>query len=432
MLAESGEGEEARQRHVEVVTGVAERLAEVLNRGPVEQWLLLEADEEMPNVRLALDWCRQAGNRHQALQLAGAFAPFWLFKGHFSEGQGWLERLIADAPDAPIGSRAQALRGLGMIARPLGDEVRAVKCLEECLALERLDDNPLMTAVSMHFLAIVILGCGEYDRAEALWDEALSLFREAEHGETWIVHVLHHLGLLKYGQDKHDEAVALLEEARSLYHLHNDLRGEASSLVALALLHCVRGDTGGAAAHIAEALTMWEGLDMAEGLAGCFAVMATLAQASGQPKTAARLFGVTDSLCEARGIVFSLPERPVYERASAAVRADLAGPSWERAYGAGRALSLQAAIADAHSFLANTFEEPPGSEGVEPAAAFGLSPRETEVLRLVATGRLDREIADELYVSLRTAQTHVSHVLKKLDVRSRAEAAALAVRHDLD
>jgi DNA-binding CsgD family transcriptional regulator len=62
----------------------------------------------------------------------------------------------------------------------------------------------------------------------------------------------------------------------------------------------------------------------------------------------------------------------------------------------------------------------------------GLTPREVEVLRLVAQGMSDRRIADELFISRKTVTHHVSHILDKLDLDSRAAAAAFAVRHDLD
>ena len=57
-----------------------------------------------------------------------------------------------------------------------------------------------------------------------------------------------------------------------------------------------------------------------------------------------------------------------------------------------------------------------------------LTPRERQVLRLVAQGRTNREIADALFVSHRTASTHVANILGKLDVASRTEATAWAVR----
>jgi DNA-binding CsgD family transcriptional regulator len=61
----------------------------------------------------------------------------------------------------------------------------------------------------------------------------------------------------------------------------------------------------------------------------------------------------------------------------------------------------------------------------------GLTPREVEVLRLVAEGKSDREIGEALFISHRTVMRHVSNILGKLDVDSRAAAAAFAVRHEL-
>lgn len=60
-----------------------------------------------------------------------------------------------------------------------------------------------------------------------------------------------------------------------------------------------------------------------------------------------------------------------------------------------------------------------------------LSPRETEVLRLLAAGGDHREIAEALTISPSTAKTHISRVLSKLDVRSRVEAVALALAHGI-
>ncbi|WP_262007558.1 helix-turn-helix transcriptional regulator [Streptomyces sp. FIT100] len=63
-----------------------------------------------------------------------------------------------------------------------------------------------------------------------------------------------------------------------------------------------------------------------------------------------------------------------------------------------------------------------------PAEELGLTPREQDVLRLVAAGRTNRQIAEELYISPKTASVHVSNILAKLGVTGRGEAAALAHR----
>jgi DNA-binding NarL/FixJ family response regulator len=73
-------------------------------------------------------------------------------------------------------------------------------------------------------------------------------------------------------------------------------------------------------------------------------------------------------------------------------------------------------------------EEPAAEEPDDPATRLGLTPRELEVLLLVADGRTNREIGAELFMSEKTASVHVSRILAKLEVSSRVEAAAVAHR----
>ncbi len=70
-------------------------------------------------------------------------------------------------------------------------------------------------------------------------------------------------------------------------------------------------------------------------------------------------------------------------------------------------------------------------EGADPAGALGLTPREVDVLRLLTQGRSNREIGEDLFISPRTVNFHVTNLLAKLELDSRAAAAAFAVRHGL-
>jgi DNA-binding NarL/FixJ family response regulator len=72
-----------------------------------------------------------------------------------------------------------------------------------------------------------------------------------------------------------------------------------------------------------------------------------------------------------------------------------------------------------------TRAEDPRATGVR---RLGLTPRETEVLGLVAEGHTNRQIAERLFISVKTASVHVSNILAKLGVANRAEAAVAAHR----
>jgi DNA-binding CsgD family transcriptional regulator len=118
-----------------------------------------------------------------------------------------------------------------------------------------------------------------------------------------------------------------------------------------------------------------------------------------------------------------------FERAQAAARAKLDTATFSASWAAGRALAADVAIAEA---LEGTLPVPSALREPAVAAAHdSLSPRERDVLRLLAEGKSDRQIATALFISRRTAATHVAGIFRKLDLTSRAAAAAYAVRHGL-
>ncbi|MFB9370050.1 helix-turn-helix transcriptional regulator [Kitasatospora albolonga] len=99
----------------------------------------------------------------------------------------------------------------------------------------------------------------------------------------------------------------------------------------------------------------------------------------------------------------------------------------------GRYLRQDAALLTARAGLAaaRPAPAPRAAEPADPAEEFGLTPRERDVLDRLALGRTNRQIAEELYISPKTASVHVSNILAKLSVGSRGEAAALAHRLQL-
>jgi len=98
----------------------------------------------------------------------------------------------------------------------------------------------------------------------------------------------------------------------------------------------------------------------------------------------------------------------------------------------GRALSAEAALAYALAGegTRGTIAEPP-QRPIAPAFPGNLSQREVEVLRLLAAGGSNHEIARALFLSPRTVQRHVANVYLKIGAHNRAEATAYALRHRL-
>jgi DNA-binding NarL/FixJ family response regulator len=73
----------------------------------------------------------------------------------------------------------------------------------------------------------------------------------------------------------------------------------------------------------------------------------------------------------------------------------------------------------------------PAPDRAEPRRAFGLTERELSVLALLAQGRTNPEIGATLFMSSKTASVHVSNIMRKLDVATRVQAAAVAERAGL-
>jgi ATP/maltotriose-dependent transcriptional regulator MalT len=188
----------------------------------------------------------------------------------------------------------------------------------------------------------------------------------------------------------------------------------------------------------------------------CEMVRAAAEEAEGRPVEAALL-----AVCEAELARAEGEDDPALWDAAAAAWGRLERPypsaiaRWRQAQaslgradrdGAGRALAEAAAIADrlGAGWLAGESEglaararlSVPHPAAAEPEAEddevpFGLTPRELQVLTLVASGATNREIGEKLFMAEKTASVHVSRILTKLDVRGRTEAAAVAHRHGI-
>ena len=94
----------------------------------------------------------------------------------------------------------------------------------------------------------------------------------------------------------------------------------------------------------------------------------------------------------------------------------------------GPGLPVAAAIDGPQTETGRQIAERLASAGASGDGAFGLSPREREVLDVLAEGRTNREIAERLFISERTVAVHVRRILAKLEVSGRTEAAGMAIR----
>jgi non-specific serine/threonine protein kinase len=400
------------------------RQADWLNR--------LEADHD--NLRAVLDWLAHWGEPEAFLRLARSLSIFWLFRGPFEEGRAWLEQALARDGNASPLLRRDALYGLGLLAVAQGDAARAESCFGESLAVARTHGDPAGVAFGWIGLGVVAMQRGRFDQATTQLEEALAGARRLEDRVLASFSAglaLSYLGGLAYAQGALPLATSRFEAALLEQRAIDDRWGMGVSLVRLGYAARDRGDDARAGALFAEGLALFAELGDRRIIALVLDGVAGLAIAWGQPGRAARLFGTAAALREASGLPVDPAVRAAHGRDVAAARAALGEAAFAAGWATGAALPLPVAVAEATATAATAPGTVPTAPPSNQADLLGLTPREREVLRLLAQGLSDRQIAAALSISERTAGNHVQHAMQKIGVDSRTEAAVFAVRHAL-
>jgi DNA-binding CsgD family transcriptional regulator len=229
-------------------------------------------------------------------------------------------------------------------------------------------------------------------------------------------------------RDNQALAGSLASEAIDGWREMGYLWGIAQALGTAAAAASERGDQVHAARLYEETLAFWLDSDDGRGIAGTLAGIAGVANHRRQFEAAARLLGTAWGIAEALGVRY-LAHHVHAERVLAATRAHLGEEAFEIAWSQGWALPMEQAVVEARRVLALPAPMRPSAEYAAPLRL--LSPRESDVLRLLVAGHSDREIGAALQVSPRTVQTHVASLFAKFGVDSRVEVTALAVRRGL-
>jgi DNA-binding CsgD family transcriptional regulator len=202
----------------------------------------------------------------------------------------------------------------------------------------------------------------------------------------------------------------------------------------LARIALDEGDLAGAADLYAESLARcWQQADRTGSL-GCLRGVADVALAAERHAEAARFLAATQALGEAVGSAPAGAARERFERVIGQAQAGLGQDDFAAAWAVGRASSIEQVISDARSLAAELAATPamPVVRTPSPGIAVaGLSPREIEVLRLIAAGLPTAEIAEQLYLSPRTVTTHLASIYNKLGFNSRSAATRFAIEHGL-
>jgi predicted ATPase/class 3 adenylate cyclase len=384
-LHASGAEAALHERHAAYCLALAEEARLKIDSATSIAWME-RLEQEHDNLRAALAWALEPGKGETALRLAAALFLFWLRRSYWSEGRRWLEHALVQNSGASAAVRAQALSGAGVLASFQSDYARAVALSEESLALFRGLDDKQGSGWALSVLAGVASDQGDYARAVALAEESLALQR-AVGSKRAVAFSLRKLADGVYDQGDYGRAAVLCAESLALCQELGDRSGSAFALASLAMIVHAQGDYGraavlcaeslalerelgnkrrvgrvlcqlgsvaraegnyqGARSHYEEALPLFREAAEPWSITQCLQGLAAVACDQDDARRAAQLLGAVEALREAIGSPLSPLERADYDHSVAAARAQLDAATFAAAWAAGRAMSLEQAIAEA-------------------------------------------------------------------------------------
>lgn len=456
-----------RDRHLAHYIGLAETV-EAQERGAEQGMWIRRLALDRDNIRAALAHALDRRDAERLLRLAGALdRRFWLASGDLdlAESRRWLDAGLAMGAPAPGRIRARALQRLA--STHALSSTRWLSALEEALDeyAQAGDDAGVVEALSA--LGSMDIYRGDLATAHERLHRGLSLARHIAARPERLAELLMSLGLLAFR--RHDAGLgrAQFDEALALFRQAGDASGMTMTLGHLGRLALTEEDTARAHAALGENVDLARATGDTELLAVGLCELASARIASGELEVARPLITeaartshrlnwwyqvmVLDALAQWLFAANELDEavhclsaaertRPdtemnwdpdrVAARSGLIERAKriLHRSAFDLAWAAGQEMSLVSVLDQGLRAMEATDVQAEAPTSTRARGSRDLSPRELEVLALVADGRSDGEIATELFISRKTASVHIAHIKDKLGAESRVEIAMAGIR----
>jgi len=389
---------------------------------PRQQDWFIRLRREHGNVRAALEFCLEEPEQASAaLDIAAPMWNFW-FAGFLREGYRYLIRALERATD-PDGSRAYGLWAASYLAMFAGDFERNAAMLAECIELAGSLDDDLLQARIKECRGHATLYQGELPAAIALLEEACADFRAV--GDP--LGEFDTLILLAAGSFFLDDprVEEFSRQALALAEAHGALSSKAYGLWSVGIAQWRAGDFEEAIGSLRQCIRLFQPMHDLTGISFGVQALSWCIASIAPDEHAARMMGASQAVWRTSGA--KVDETNAYsvfdKRSEDAVREALGGAGFERGFAEGASYSFEQAVA-----LALGEDGEAGMAGLLPAtkarAAGGLTRREREIAGLLAEGLSNKEIAERLVISQRTAETHVEHILSKLGLTSRVQVGS--------
>jgi non-specific serine/threonine protein kinase len=431
-------------RHRDYYRGLAEQAADGLLGAGQTGWLR-RLGRETANLRAALDFSFGArGEAPAGRRMTRLLLPYWLMTGQFTEGRRWHELAVAveagpveagpveagpveagpvEAAGGGPADAAWAVYGAGVLAVQQGDLGAGGPLLTRAAALAAAAADEDLAAHVTDARGILAFNSGNLVTAQAEYEAALAVYQRDGFRDPAALVTYGRLASVCLLNFDLGRAAELCEECLRRCEQTGEQWARGTALWVRGASRWLSGDNVGAIADALTCLRIKNEMGDLHTTAMSFDLLAVCLVATGDFERAAVLYGSGDALWTLlRAPVLMGPGYAEIRRGAAdTARNSLGTERFAALAGYGAALPLPAALAVA------TGEAPPAPPGTgggtdEPdAAAKRLTRREREVATLVADGLGNREIAQRLFLSKRTVDSHLEHIFSKLGFSSRTQ-----------
>src|SRR3984885_5207294 len=411
-----------RARHRDYYLGLAERAAAGSMTAGQAAWLT-RLGVETANLRVALDFSftAQGGVPTGLRMMRRRLLPYWLMTGQFTEGRRWHDLAFAVAPQSR--DDAWAVFGACVLAVQQGDFATGGPLLARATSLagDRGDDE--LAAHVTDARGMLAFYCGDLTAAQAEFEAALAVDERAGFGDPTALVTYSRLASVCLLTFELDRAVKLSEECVRRCDELGEQWARGTALWTRGAARWLSGDNAAAIEDALACLRIKERLGELHKIALVFHLVSLCLVGTGDVERAAVLHGASEKLWTLLNAPVLMGPAYAEIRKSGAdtARGALGGERSDPRGGHGYGGSLPVALAVGRG------EAPAGPRAgaAEPGTGVkALTRREREVAELVADGLGNREIAERLYLSKRTVDSHVEHVFTKLGFSSRAQLTA--------
>lgn len=442
-LAKTGDGAAARRRHA-LHFGVIAAASELgLGGADAADWAR-RLEGAVADLHLALYWADEQADVDLGLDISAALWRWWLVSGRLAVGRNWLDRFLTLAGDRQDERAGRALCSSAVLAAENGDYLAAVRHAEAAMAIF----EPLGLTERMALTATVLGSAHRYlgnnEHARQGFQQAMDL--RARLGDRRGVSVaINNMALLELDDGNLRRAQELFEEALVIKREFGEQRSIAIGLANLADVLIKTGQWDAADRALREGAGMAAGNPQLIGTIRCnqgalaalrrdwaqaaehFRVAIAELQAGGHPHDVIEAMIGLGRVCEETG---DHDEAVRQLRAAHALATDIGN--------AQRLAEADTALAEVMGAPATGSRAAPGSDGAAgsgtPAGGplpSSLTSRQADVLRLLAAGRSNKQIAAELVLSTATVERHLATIYRNLGLSGRVDAARFAMDHGL-